>query len=190
VDAEEQANKNHLLNLLSEFSNAPLESQSGRSILDISKDILYINPEFYPAWNRRKDYLLKLNHLADRFADELEFSFETLKLNPKSYQAWYHRRWLLSQMKSNPDIIKSVAPTELKLCGKLFDVDCRNFHAWNYRNFIVDELLGRDIEDEIRYTRELINKNFSNYSAWHRRAYLLSKLSPSKRISSFYNYFG
>lgn len=123
-----------------------------------------------------------MSHLGDIVADELEFSFEAIKLNPKSYQAWFHRRWLFSRLSLYPDIIKSLVPAELKLCGKLFEVDCRNFHAWNYRTFLVDQLVKRDIEEELKYTRELINKNFSNYSAWHRRANFLQKLPSEKRM--------
>jgi geranylgeranyl transferase type-2 subunit alpha len=174
--------KERLVGLFSELSNASLDRQPPeRSILEISKEIIFINPEYYPAWNRRKDYLSSLSDLATVIADELEFSFEAIKLNPKSYQAWHHRRWLFSRLMPNMEIIKALAPTELKLCGKLFEVDCRNFHAWNYRTFLSDRVLNRDIEEEIKYTLDLINKNFSNYSAWHRRAHLLLKLPTAKR---------
>eukprot|EP00775_Hariotina_reticulata_P008474 gene8474-8657_t len=68
--------------------------------------------------------------------------------NPKSYSTWHHRALVL---------------------------DGRNFHAWNYRQFIV-KLLGVDAESELGYSSSLIAADFSNYSAWHYRTMLLPKL--------------
>lgn len=54
-------------------------------------------------------------------------------------------------------------------------LDGRNFHAWNYRQFIV-KLLGVDSESELGYSSSLIAADFSNYSAWHYRTMLLPRL--------------
>lgn len=54
-------------------------------------------------------------------------------------------------------------------------LDGRNFHAWNYRQFIV-KLLGVDSESELSYSSSLIAADFSNYSAWHYRTMLLPRL--------------
>ena len=72
----------------------------------------------------------------------------------------------------------------------LLNADDRNFHAWNYRRFLIDTISRYHFSDDYRrnkeeevgvirrgrerkseeYAREKISKNFSNYSAWHHRS--------------------
>lgn len=62
----------------------------------------------------------------------------------------------------------------LVLCSAL-SLDGRNFHAWNYRQFVV-KLMGVHTEEELGYSSSLIAADFSNYSAWHYRTMLLPRL--------------
>ena len=75
-------------------------------------------------------------------------------------------------------------------------MDERNFHCWNYRLWVVDiylteivtrasekkaettfvELQKPLIDRECEMALTLIQKNFSNFSAWHYRAKLMPKL--------------
>ena len=54
-------------------------------------------------------------------------------------------------------------------------MDSRNFHAWAYRRWITAKA-GTPPEREAQYTMDLINTNFSDYSAWHARTVLLPQL--------------
>lgn len=117
--------------------------------------------------------------LINLLADELEFSTETLKINPKCYPAWYHRRWLFCQVP--PQIGQMVAPNELRLCSKLLQMDSRNFHCWTYRSFICDRILNRTVVEELQFTKEMISRDFSNYSAWHRRAVVLLRMDDGEK---------
>jgi geranylgeranyl transferase type-2 subunit alpha len=176
--------------------------------LDILDELLVLNPEYYPAWNRRKDLLLSQQHLLpDRLASELEFNVRTLRASPKSYAAWHHRKWLL-QRGAGATIFAAVCQNELALCARLLtEHDGRNFHCWNYRAFIVDQQLafisddsihdglggdddghrgnrnesdkrerkGDIIDRELAFAQSLIDRDFGNYSAWHRRAHLIAE---------------
>ena len=80
-----------------------------------------------------------------------------------------------------------------KVCAKMLEMDERNFHCWNYRSWVVESYLEEMriranlfksenlydvekalVEKEIAIAFRMIQKNFSNYSAWHYR----SKLMP------------
>lgn len=66
---------------------------------------------------------------------------------------------------------------------RLQDQDERNFLAWAYRRFIV-RLAGVPPEDEAQYATDLINTNFSNYSAWHARTTLLHAVHGKQPVVS------
>lgn len=140
---------------------------------------------------------------------EMELTFVALsQKNPKSYCAWYQRKWLidyvdqmLRQLSTASDGIALLEvfdfDRELKLCAKLLAVDERNFHCWNYRNFLLDKKYrevavvptggqeeggdrgNKRLQEELQDTASLIQTNFSNFSAWHRRIVLLSPLLKS-----------
>ena len=52
-------------------------------------------------------------------------------------------------------------------------------HAWDYRRSIVQRHENLDLMHEFNYTREKINENFSNYSAWHYRSKLFPRVYAS-----------
>lgn len=61
--------------------------------------------------------------------------------------------------------------------------DERNFHAWNYRNWLIKDVLKDEekyIKKEIEYTSEKIKNNFSNFSAFHFRAKNLKRFYKAK----------
>ncbi len=60
---------------------------------------------------------------------------------------------------------------ELFLCSKMLEKDERNFHVWNYRNWVVtlDEKAAAITENELKFTKEKLKHNFTNFSALHFR---------------------
>lgn len=53
-------------------------------------------------------------------------------------------------------------------------------HCWGYRRFLGD-FFAIDPVKEFEYTSKKVYENFSNYSAWHRRAQLIPLLPESER---------
>jgi len=119
----------------------------------------------------------------DWWTPELKLSETALRSNPKSYPSWHHRKWVIGRLtRLAPDAptTRDALERELALCVKLLDMDDRNFHCWAYRRFIVEHL-GRSVDDELAYTLEKIENNFSNYSAWHYRSAHLSTEAAKKK---------
>ena len=143
-----------------------------QEIFNQTTKILNINLEFYTVWNYRKNAIPVIfkEELMDKFKEELNFTFSCLLKNPKSYWVWNHRRWILEYLNSIEFWEK-----ELKNVGKMLDMDVRNFHAWDYRRFILQKLPDYPLIKEWEYSTSKICQNFSNFSAWHYRSTLLTK---------------
>lgn len=145
--------------------------------LKLTGEILSVNPDFYSLWNYRKEIFLfmkdnkETEFVQKLMQDELGFLESCLKVNPKSYGAWHHRSFILENM-PHPDWER-----ELQLCNTFLEYDERNFHCWDYRRFVV-LTSDVDLEQELAYTTEKIQTNFSNYSSWHYRSKLLPVIFP------------
>ena len=101
--------------------------------------------------------------------------------DPKSYQLWHHRKWMFLKIWELECLLgikgvisKKCVQMDLKICDKFLTKDERNFHAWNYRCFLVNYLLERFpdealavIEKELDFLQSKLEANFSNYSAIH-----------------------
>lgn len=98
---------------------------------------------------------------------ELVLSEVCLIKNPKSYSAWFQRQFILNQM-FNPNLKR-----ELQLCNEALMKDDRNFHCWDHRTY-VSKLLNIPIEEELSFTLDKINANFSNFSSWYYRSCLIT----------------
>ncbi|KNC54436.1 geranylgeranyl transferase type-2 subunit alpha [Thecamonas trahens ATCC 50062] len=136
---------------------------------------LEMNSDLYSLWNYRREMLMARMadgraEPADTAAVELAFTARCLRSNPKSYWLWHHRVWVMEMDGYTPDFAE-----ELRLCGLMLDADDRNFHCWNYRRYIAGTAAVPDA-DELDYTLDRINANFSNYSAWHYRSHLLPRI--------------
>ncbi|KAG9457139.1 hypothetical protein H6P81_001647 [Aristolochia fimbriata] len=177
--AESIAKATELANIQSQLLFNHQNKIYDKQALNISSRLLEINPEIYTAWNYRKlavqsllQSLTDSDSIKPILDEELKVVESALRRNPKCYGAWHHRRWVLSKGFSSIN-------NEFLLLDKLLKLDSRNFHGWNYRRFVA-ALKNVPAEEELRFTTEKINANFSNYSAWHNRCTLLSNLLQAK----------
>ncbi|KAI8096596.1 uncharacterized protein BX664DRAFT_62126 [Halteromyces radiatus] len=173
-----------------------------RETLNLTTQILQTNPDYYTIWNIRRQVLLKgillplttepteatkVSTISSSdveanqkvYLQELDLFMQLIRINPKSYWMWNHRRWCLETMP------QPSWKGELKLVDKMLTMDGRNFHGWNYRQYVVSQLRKlasskeedyRIVEQEYEFTTQKIHQSFSNYSAWHQRSKLLPEI--------------
>lgn len=148
--------------------------------LKITAQLLFANPDAATIWNFRRETLLNMKGSNDGddvdawtklLTGELTMVESCLMKNPKSYGAWHHRCWVMDNFPSPP------WASELELCNRYHKLDERNFHCWDYRRFITSGS-EQQPEDELKISKQLIEKNLSNYSAWHYRSKLLPVVYP------------
>lgn len=151
--------------------------------MKFSSLIIQLSPEFYTAFNFRKQLFLekwKNQDVIENYKDlttELNFITVFQKRHPKNYALWQHRLWLVEksnefEKEASDKEVKIEQPPiylmEIGLCSKMLELDERNFHVWNYRNWLIK--LKNQIglfDKEIKYCDSKIEMNFSNYSAFH-----------------------
>lgn len=122
--------------------------------------------------------------------EDLQFLIPLIKQYPKCYWIWNHRSWLLATATLHLPAQTALAlwQGELALDSKMLALDSRNFHAWDYRRRIVEEIerLGEKslVEQEFAYTEKMIQSNLSNFSAWHNRSMLIPRVLEERTASA------
>jgi geranylgeranyl transferase type-2 subunit alpha len=123
---------------------------------------------------------------------DLEFIFPLMIEYPKCYWIWNYRLWLLKEgnERLKAEEAGELWKRELVLVGKMLIRDSRNFHGWGYRRKVVSELEspklhGKSmVESEFAYTTKMIKAQLSNFSAFHSRSKLISRLLDERNASN------
>jgi Protein prenyltransferase alpha subunit repeat len=176
-------------------------------LLQRTAELLKTNPEYYTMWNhRRRIYAKEFISIRENYmqgeltADnrdsqildiiqlDLQFLLPLLMQFPKCYWIWNHRVWLLEQTTTLLPAAKArpIWEEELRLVGKMLTRDNRNFHGWGYRRIIIDNLESKVLDgqsmalEELDYTTKMIRTNLSNFSAWHSRTKLTTRILDEK----------
>ena len=153
--------------------------------MELTTKVLDLNPEFNTAWNYRRDIITNIDRLTDEkfWQDELRFTMIQLKRFPKVYWIWNHRVWILKNIPMNQ---LKMWQGELVIVNALLEMDARNFHGWHYRRIVVsniEKLTKSSLnKSEFEYVTSKINKNISNYSAWHQRVQLITDMLSNDQI--------
>ena len=128
-----------------------------------------LSPDFTTLWNYRREIFESLwktsgdpKAIYEMIMKELKFLIGAIKDSPKSYTLWFHRQWIIqkgmhleSQMASDQ---KMIFKLEFGLCDKMLQMDERNFHCWNYRQWLVDlmiEQFDNYLDDEEKLNQEV-----------------------------------
>lgn len=161
--------------------------------LSLTNRLLSLNPEFYTIWNYRRQILVdgifpskSPTEINDLIATDLDLTMNALREHPKVYWIWNHRRWCLEHVPEGPEDgqvswRKLTWSKELRVVESFLDADSRNFHAWNYRRYVLlSSYVDYSPEKDLAYTTHKIGANFSNFSAWHHRSKVYTSLWEQK----------
>lgn len=98
--------------------------------LEASTILLALNPEFFTAWNYRREILLDLlteDNTERLISDDLDLTQRFLRKHPKVYCLWNHRRWCLIEITQRlPATAIAYWKEELALVQAMLKIDARN----------------------------------------------------------------
>lgn len=118
--------------------------------LDSTTALLTCNPEYYSAWNYRRDILLQMFKEAETsegaqtlqtrlLEGDLMLLQQNMRMYPKVYWLWNHRRWCLQMLpvvSSNPS---KKWENELSLVDMMLEMDSRNC---TYTRILLESWVG------------------------------------------------
>ncbi|GJE85280.1 protein prenyltransferase [Phanerochaete sordida] len=148
--------------------------ETSERVLELTEEIIKMNPAHYSAWQYRYRTLLALNaplHSELRLMDDFAVN------NMKTYQVWHHRRLLITHLTAGSVPAADpfdTAQAELEFIARVLDVDTKNYHTWSYRQWLLAHFddpalwLG-----ELPYVDDLLQEDVRNNSAWHHRYFVV-----------------
>ncbi|KAF2769328.1 protein prenylyltransferase [Teratosphaeria nubilosa] len=143
-----------------------------RRVLDLTEDLIDMNPAHYTVWLYRAKCLFALD--AD-LEQELEWLDEVALGHQKNYQIWHHRFLLLGKLGDGVDgeRLAEVVQGERQFVGKMFEMDAKNYHVWSYRQWLVKRF-GLWEDGELEFTEAMLEKDVRNNSVWNHRWYVVN----------------
>lgn len=137
-------------------------------VLDLTKQILSVNPANYTVWQYRRSCLLALGK---DLREELDYMDSFSRDNPKNYQIWHHRRVIAENTRDGQ--------RELDFTSAVFAVDSKNYHAWAHRQWVLSEF--KLFPGELAYLDGLLQLDIRNNSAWNQRWFVVQNSEAGNR---------
>jgi len=155
------------------FRGIVKKGEMSNRVLELTEDIIRLNPAHYSAWQYRYKTLIAINSPLDL---ELLLMDEIATAYLKNYQVWHHRRLLLTYIYSKDPATRSpdLLLKELKFIEKVFEEDSKNYHTWSYRQWILSNFNRDELwAVEIPFIERMIDEDVRNNSVWHHRFFVV-----------------
>lgn len=162
----EQAAGQSAMKLLADAIKGKRSDVRTMEAFEQTTQLLKLNPELTLAWNYRREILLAFQDLIPNELEVVKSIMVDMRLT-KSYCLWNHRRWILKKMEDMEVLTPSVLESEKFLISTILSLDSRNFHCWTFRLFLTTDF--NLVFDDVSISHQLIEADFSNYSAWFLR---------------------
>ncbi|USW57599.1 hypothetical protein Slin15195_G109180 [Septoria linicola] len=132
-------------------------------VLELTEDLIDMNPAHYTVWLYRAKTLFELNYDLKK---ELLWLNETALQYQKNYQIWHHRNLIVDKLDS--------VEGEQEFVEKMFEADGKNYHVWSYRQWLVKRFNLWEGQGELEFTDRMLAKDIRNNSAWNHRWYIIN----------------
>ncbi|XP_023608097.1 protein prenyltransferase alpha subunit repeat-containing protein 1 [Myotis lucifugus] len=168
-------------------------------LIDVTRTLLLLNPDFTTAWNVRKELILSgtLNPIKDLHLGKL-----ALTKFPKSPETWIHsgncdsrlQRYMITMQETSlPSFVtkgnlgtipaertQRLIREEMEVCGEAAGRYPSNYNAWSHRIWVLQHLAKLDVKillDELSSTKHWASMHVSDHSGFHYRQFLLKSLT-------------
>lgn len=145
---------------MDQFRAVTRKNELSDRALELTWEIIQLNPAHYTVWHYRKNILFAMNK---DLSEELDLIDELAEENPKCYQLWHHRQLIVAKLNDGS--------RELGFIANVLADDSKNYHAWSYRQWVVKKF---DLwKNELAYIDSLIDIDVRNNSAWNQRYFVV-----------------
>ncbi|KAJ3075836.1 CAAX geranylgeranyltransferase alpha subunit [Podochytrium sp. JEL0797] len=135
-------------------------NETSQRVLELTAQIIELNPAHYTVWKVRQDCLVSLS---SDLRKELEYATTVGLEHHKNYQVWHHREVVVSLIGADEEVVAG----EIRYINQQLDVDCKNYHAWSYRQWLVRRF--NSWSQELSDVNDLLVDDCRNNSAWNHR---------------------
>ncbi len=143
------------------------KGEKSQRALDLTKEVIKVNPANYTGWLFRRECLFALGASLD---EELKFIDMIAEQSSKNYQLWHHRRVIVER--------RNDAKGEIEATTKALIRDPKNYHVWAHRQWVLKTF--NLFKDELKFVETLLQVDVRNNSAWNQRYFVISNTSGFK----------
>eukprot|EP00188_Purpureofilum_apyrenoidigerum_P001114 Plantae.Rhodophyta-Purpureofilum_apyrenoidigerum.ctg15763.p1 GENE.Plantae.Rhodophyta-Purpureofilum_apyrenoidigerum.ctg15763~~Plantae.Rhodophyta-Purpureofilum_apyrenoidigerum.ctg15763.p1 ORF type:complete len:233 (-),score=38.04 Plantae.Rhodophyta-Purpureofilum_apyrenoidigerum.ctg15763:56-754(-) len=136
------------------------EDASAEEIEAAAFAALVVNPDFFPAWNRRRA-LVNTGFLSED--EELQVNALILTRSSKEFETWAYRRYLVSRVELSTERIEK----EFAVCERAAEMRQSNYYAWTHRIIVAQYLPREMLPMEGEMVQMWLSTHISDHSAWH-----------------------
>lgn len=131
-------------------------------VLELTEDLIDLNPAHYTVWLYRAQCLLALDK---DLKAELEWLNDIALAHQKNYQIWHHRNLIVDKL--------DACDGEADFVEKMFELDAKNYHVWSYRQWLVRRFSLWD-QGELAFVDKMLRQDLRNNSAWNHRWFIVN----------------
>jgi geranylgeranyl transferase type-2 subunit alpha len=149
------------------------------------------NPKSYTLWGHRQ-WLILEGLKIEKFMNEEQLSTvgggilhneiklcdKMLTADERNFHCWNYRSWIINTQLEQYDEIEKANQQKPKIEVKNEDKESEGDQETepDKSPFVASEMKMSKLKEELEMTVKMIEKNFSNFSAWHYRSKLLLKI--------------